>query len=101
MIKIYDGTQKCHTKPSLCLTCRDGQVIKGARDREEFQWCHAHGTTKRITWKVMDCSEYDNKSQPGLWQLEKIAWRFCKDDKRKTTGFLDAKQFKEKFPDED
>lgn len=100
MLKIDHGTPN-YSKPSLCLSCRNAHIVRGRRQDECIQFCNVNGEHTRITWPVAECNEVDEKSTPALWQLEKIAWRFSKDDKRKTAGFLDPKSFKQRFGDDD
>ena len=50
----------------------------------------------RVTWKVTFCNDYEDKRLPSLWQMEKVAWRFSIDQKKKTAGFVDPKKWKEK-----
>ncbi len=83
---------------SLCRTCRNGQVVKGRKFNEHITYCHSHGTdSTRITYQVASCTDYDDKRIPSLWQLEKIAWRFSIDNKKKTTGFYRPDDWKNKL----
>jgi len=50
---------------------------------------------------VRSCNDYEDKGQPALWQMEKIAWRFSVDNKRKAAGFLTPAQWKALGKDED
>ena len=95
--RVRNGTPN-FTEPSLCNTCREGQRVEGSRFEENVTLCHSRGSTPfRITWRVTECSDYDNKSNPALWDLKKIAWKLSKDDKTSVCGFLDPKKYRKKF----
>ena len=76
--------------PSLCLSCRCALIIKGRGLSDELTLCRAGSgmADLRITRPVVECNSYDDKRQPSLNQLEKIAWRVCPDNRKKTTGFF-------------
>lgn len=101
-IKILKGTPN-HSEASLCASCSNAQRIQGERMTEQVTLCHTRGSdpARQITWHVVECSDYENKSLPSLWQMEKIAWRFSVDDKRKTAGFMSPAQWKAKGHDPD
>ncbi len=73
---------------SLCATCRSAQNVSGFRLNDTFTICRT-GTSDplRMPQPVVKCSEYDDKRNPPIWQLEKIAWRFSPDDRKKIAGF--------------
>lgn len=102
MRKVHDGTP-IHSGPSLCHTCSCCQHVKGTGLTQEATFCHTRGNSPplRITWKVTMCNDYEDKREPTLWQMEKIAWRFSVDNKKKTMGFLNPKSWKEKGNDPD
>ena len=100
MIKVYGGTPQ-HGGNSLCRRCRDAQIVTERHTGRMRQYCQSRGEVKEIPWNVSDCTEFDDKAKPALWQMEKIAWRFRVDDKRRTAGFLTPREFAEKHPDED
>jgi hypothetical protein len=80
-------------QPSLCATCRAGQNVTGPRFRDSATFCRLNGMEAiSMPQPVYTCSDYDDRRQPSLWQLEKIAWRFSVDEKRKTAGFYNPVQ---------
>jgi hypothetical protein len=89
--------------PSLCVTCRHSHTIKGRGMSEELTLCRAGSgmNSLQITRPVVECSEYENKNTPALWQMEKIAWKFSVDNANRPVGFLSPKRWKEKHGDED
>jgi hypothetical protein len=42
----------------------------------------------RITFKVIECSRYDDKSRPSLGSMQSIAWQLCTDKAGRQIGFL-------------
>lgn len=100
MIKVYEGTPT-HGGTSLCRRCRDAQIVKERHTGKVIQYCQSRGELKVIPWNVSECSEFDDKGQPALWQMEKVAWRIRPDKKADQAGFLDPKSFKAKFGDDD
>jgi hypothetical protein len=51
----------------------------------------------RIIYPVRSCSDYDDKRIPSLWQMEKVAWRFSADNRKKTAGFLGPAAWKDRM----
>lgn len=69
VIKVRNGTPK--TATSLCISCRHATVIKGSN----FQYMiRCHQIEKTIDFPVSECSTYDNKAHPQMYQMEEIAW---------------------------
>lgn len=93
VLKQFGDTPNFST-PSLCVTCRNGQNVKGQTSSDELTLCHAHGCDVPIQFPVVQCSEYDDKRMPSIWEMEKIAWRFSVDNKRKKAGFLSPQDYK-------
>jgi hypothetical protein len=84
---------------SLCISCRYSHIIKGRGMNDEITLCRAGDSgmsNLRIDRPVMACNSYDDKRIPALYQMEKIAWRFSPDDKKKTMGFMKPSEFKAK-----
>jgi hypothetical protein len=101
-IKIDGGTPKHHGE-HLCLSCSCCQHIRGAQMDHDVVLCHTRGNSppRHIKWVVTQCNDYEDKRQPALWQMEKIAWRFSVDNKKKTAGFLTPAQWKAMGKDSD
>jgi hypothetical protein len=95
------GATPDFSKPSLCLSCRCAQNVSGHRLNDSFTICRIGGTDAvRMPQPVVKCSEYDDQAAAPLWQLEKIAWRFSVDDKKKTAGFLKPNEWRSKVKSE-
>ena len=70
LIKVKDGTPK--TARSLCETCSQATVVKGA-NLEHIVKCGI--LDKIMNFSVSECSDYNNRTAASLSQMEKIAWR--------------------------
>lgn len=84
MFKVLNGTPK--GSGSLCFSCSHAHVIKGTEFQQQV-WCQRfYYRPEVIKFKVADCSNYQNKSQPSLGQMEQIAWE-VKSRNRGPVGF--------------
>ena len=90
-IKIHGGTAR-HGDPSLCLTCRYGQVVHGTSTRDHLVECTKLET--RVTFQVTSCTEYLNRQHPSLCHMEDIAWILRTDARRRQIGFVRGKDLK-------
>lgn len=99
-IKVYGGTPMLGEK-SRCLTCRNAQIIKGmGQDDTVYCGTLGHFGAVSVRQPVAECSAYDDKRQPALYQLERIAWRIDSDKNGRVTGFMSPKEWK-KLPGND
>ena len=87
--------------PALCTTCGCALIIKGSRPSEMQVLCQAvfGAEPLNITWHVTDCTSYQDKTIVSLTHMEKIAYRFSVDDRKKTMGFRTPEQWKAAHPD--
>jgi hypothetical protein len=99
VLKIRGGTAN-HSSSSLCTRCRQAHIIKDRNSGQTRQLCQSHGEMIEVPWNVWECNQFDDKSQTPLWEMEKIAWRFCVDDRRKTAGFLRPAEYRERHGDD-
>ncbi len=67
--KVRGGTPKGST--SLCLRCRSAFVVRGL-NLEEIVDCRK--MEMRMTFRVESCSQFDDKSRPSLYEMERVAW---------------------------
>lgn len=100
--KIVGEHTPNHSVKSLCVTCRHAQIVKGQRADESITLCGGGKGMEswRVRMHVSSCTDYDDKSRPPLWEMEKIAWRFSVDRASKRAGFMNPKEFKKRHPDE-
>lgn len=92
------------SKPSLCKSCRRGMLIQGIGDAEQVQYCNR--IDKAIRFKVAECTEYDDKSRPALYDMRETAFYLMtnKGKVERSIGFMSPQEYrkqKEASPDED
>jgi hypothetical protein len=58
---------------SLCATCRAAHRIVGL-NFQEVVYCRQVSPMVPIRFPVSECSIYDDKRSPSLYQMEQIAW---------------------------
>lgn len=93
-IKIRGGTVQ-HGETSLCVTCRHATMIQGTSLRERVVDCgQLYGPDRRINFAVTSCTDYSDRRLPSLYDMESIAWVLRTDAKRKTIGFVRARELK-------
>lgn len=70
MIKIQGGTAKGWE--DLCATCRSAHRMKGQGESSERTYCYMMG--KFIPFPLASCSSYEDRRQPSVEEMKKIAW---------------------------
>jgi hypothetical protein len=94
-VRIRGGTVQ-HGEPSLCKTCRSSVEIKGPSLNDEIVLCRQiRSGQQQITFPVMSCTAYSDRTQPSLWHMEEIAWVLRSDPSRARIGFVQARRLKE------
>ena len=103
MSRVHRGTPDHYGCSGLCATCSNVQHIRGTSLSEEVTLCHSRGIEPlTIRWKVTHCGDYEDERTPALWQMEKIAWRFSVDDRKKDApGFVSPVEWRKKHEDDD
>jgi hypothetical protein len=95
-VKIQGGTAD-HGAPSLCLSCRWATVIRGPRLSNEIIECaQLSDHARRITFRVMQCSDYVDRTLASLREMEEIAWILRSDALRKRVGFVRSSELEDK-----
>lgn len=95
-VKIQGGTAD-HGASSLCLSCRWATVIRGPRLNNEIVECSQlsyYG--RRITFSVMQCSDYADRRLASIREMEEIAWILRSDSLRKRVGFVRSSELEDK-----
>jgi hypothetical protein len=95
-VKIQGGTAD-HGASSLCLSCRWATVIRGPRLSQEIVECsqlsyHA----RRVSFPVVQCSDYSDRRIPSIREMEEIAWILRSDSLRKRVGFIRSSELEDK-----
>jgi hypothetical protein len=95
-VKIQGGTAD-HGAASLCLSCRWATVIRGPRISQEIVECmQLSSYTRRITFPVIQCSDYANRRAASIRDMEEIAWILRSDSLRKRVGFVRSSELEDK-----
>jgi hypothetical protein len=97
-IKVQDGTRSLEAK-RLCDSCHSGTITRGPMHSQERVFCST--MRRNVTIKVIECTDYRDKSKPSLYHLEKIAWVLQTDRKRQAIGFLSATEWRKHNADEE
>ena len=105
LIKVHNGTPVQHAD-ALCDTCRHATVIRGRRLDEQIVFCRgvSMDAVVRITFAVIDCSDYTDEREPTYHDLVAKAWILRPSTKRRAAGFvratdLDAREAARVFAD--
>jgi len=95
-VKIHGGTASQSESP-LCHTCRFATIVRGPALRDEIVECgnvrRGHG---RITFPVTYCTDYSDRRQASLREMEEIAWILRTDARRNEIGFVHASKLRER-----
>src|SRR5215475_8774439 len=92
--KVHDGTPQ-HGEPSLCTSCRHATVVRGHRLEDEIVECSQLWSDRKfIRFPVRSCSDYSDRRQPLLKDMEEIAWILRSSGKGGRIGFVRAATLK-------
>ena len=92
--KVYGGTRT--GTESLCDTCRNAGIIQGYAESERIVICGRRDEALRVPFNVAECSDYDDKRQPVLWELKQIAWEVRAQASTPKSGFVLASDLEKK-----
>ena len=89
LIKVYNGTISNGGR-SLCETCRNATITRGAKLEDEIVRCEAQPMTTPvlIRFKVTECSAYLDARLPTYAQLLEQAWILKPTSGRRPAGFV-------------
>jgi len=95
-VKIQGGTVE-HGEASLCVTCRHATIVQGPGLQDRIVSCGllSEGDS-RIPFPVKSCSGYSDRRHPTVYEMEDIAWVLRTDARRKTIGFVQARELRPK-----
>lgn len=71
----------------LCLRCRHAMGMIGERHSEARAFCGATEPHHEMTFRVVKCSEFEERNTSGLYDMKQIAWVIRKDNHR-FVGFM-------------
>lgn len=89
------GGTPLHGK-SLCNTCSEAHIVKGAAESERMVICQAmYYQPQRVPFQtVVECSSYRERNRLSLSQMEKTAFVLETDRRGKPLGFKPNLQFR-------
>jgi hypothetical protein len=94
-IKVNGGTVD-HSQTPLCETCRHSTVIRGARRNDLIVECgRLFGHNQRVWFPVVSCSDYADRREASVGDMEKIAWILRSDLLRSHSGFVRSSSLKD------
>jgi hypothetical protein len=89
-IHVKNGTPL--NGPSLCDTCSLAFIARGYGETELVVVCQATDSDVRIRFRVRECTEYNDKTKPAYWQMEKIALVLDRVALKRDAGFVRIKE---------
>ena len=94
-INVRGGTVD-HGQRSLCESCRWATIVRGPRLGDEIvECCQLSFKNRRVAFPVTSCSDYLNRNQATLRQMEEIAWILRSDPLRNQVGFVRSCRLKD------
>jgi hypothetical protein len=94
-IKIHGGTPIAGAA-SLCDSCRHSRITRGHKLDEEIVVCGASATeTTRVTFKVAECSDYDDYRLPSYYEMMHRAWILRPGSHKQPAGFVRASELRD------
>lgn len=87
-LKIHGGTRDGFT--SLCHTCSNSLIRKGSAMGQELVICQAIHPNRQITYPIVECSDFYDKSLPSLRAMNEIAYFINADKRTGKVGFVAA-----------
>lgn len=97
-LKVLHGTRSAQA-PRLCDTCHGGVVRRGAAESDEHVFCTI--IEREVRTRVVECNRYDDRRQPSIWELRKIAWVLQFDSRRQPIGFVRAQEWQKQHTAEE
>jgi hypothetical protein len=87
-LKVHQGTR---SGKRLCDTCRSGQIMRTDAESGEIIYCHS--LDMYITQRIIECSNYDDKTTVSLGEMRSIAWQLST-DKNRNIGFISPRKWR-------
>lgn len=87
-----------HGRPSLCESCRWVTLVRGPKVDDKIVECTQLSYRNRnVPFAVTSCSDYLNRNQPTIADMQAIAWVLRSDPLRNRVGFVHSS----KLPDDE
>lgn len=90
VIKIRGGTPQGNE--SLCNSCYWAHIQRGFAESEEVVLCAFLRQAHVVTFKVSQCTDYNDKRVPSKADMESIAWIIRTKDINKPMGFASKRE---------
>jgi hypothetical protein len=90
MDKVRNGTLRGDT--NLCWTCRHATIRE---DSNGTTYVHCSAFDRFITTRTVKCTDYKDKAEIPLYELDKLAWVYIPRVGFKKYSQMTAKQIKE------
>lgn len=84
--KVYGGTPV--GTESRCDTCAHARIIQGYAESERIVLCTSLYDPIRIPFKVMQCTDYEDRRLPNYDDMKEIAWPICSKSAGHEAGFV-------------
>ena len=92
MDKVKGGTPK---SINLCLRCRQAMIVLHDNNQMLIKSSYLNQIVKR---PVVQCSYYEDKATPDLFEMRMIAWTLSTDTHGRSIGFKSPSHLKEENP---
>jgi hypothetical protein len=84
--KVYGGTPI--GTESRCDTCTHARIIQGYAESERIVICTGMYDPIRIPFKVMQCTDYEDRRLPDFDNMKEIAWQIRSKSAGSVAGFV-------------
>jgi len=84
--KVYGGTPIGNE--SRCETCTHARIIRGYAESERIVICTGMYDPIRIPFKVMQCTDYEDRRLPDFDNMKEIAWQIRSKSAGSVAGFV-------------
>ncbi len=84
--KVYGGTPVGNE--SRCDTCAHARIIQGYAESERIVICTGLYDPIRIPFKVMQCTDYEDRRLPSFEELKQVAWQISSKSAGHEAGFV-------------
>src|SRR5262245_42241958 len=84
--KVYGGTPV--GSESRCDTCAHARIIQGFAESERIVLCTSLYDPIRIPFKVMQCTDYEDRRLPRYSDMKEIAWQIRSKSAGNEAGFV-------------
>ncbi len=100
-VRVKGGTRSDDSR-RLCDTCHHGHVMRGPADSDLRISCQVLGRGEEMpTFKIVECTEYSDKTQPSLADMKRTAWILASDNYKNSIGFIRADKWRKDHGDDE